>query len=265
MNVHASDSEVFMTALTEHAQAGTGDHPGVEALMGYLAGDLADKIEAEVNDHLVGCRRCAAQLLDLEPLSQPEIPREGVADLATEAAWREIRARLFTVEETPLPAARPAARQRWAIAVAASLLLTTAGMSAWVARLYQSNSEMQWRIAELSQPQVNAPHFYLGETTRSSGVETIEVQPGQPRFGLIFNSAELGDYAEYEIRFSDPEGREVLPIAGLELSESASLRLVLPRGLLPAGEYRVAVSGFDGERWQLLEEHRRRIVYLEGS
>ncbi len=264
MNTHTSDSHVFSAVVAEHARAGAGEHPDTEILTAYLTTGLADEIEAEVNDHLVSCRRCTEQLLDLAPLAQPEIPREGVADLATEAAWREIRARLFAVEATPRPAAWPAVRQRWHIAVAASLLLTTAGMSAWVARLQQSKDGLQRHIAELSSPQANMPIYYIGETTRSLEEEMIEVPAEATHFLLIFTPVELVSYPEYEVRFFDSEGREVLLVGGLELSETGGLRSGLSREQLPAGEYRITVSGFDGGRWQLLEENRRRIVYQEG-
>ena len=260
MTVQASDSEVLVSALAEHARTAIGEHPEVETLLDYLTGELAAEAAAEVNDHLVGCRRCSEQLLDLEPLSQPDIPREGVADLATEAAWREMKARLFPAEAAPVPVpiVRPAAYQRWSIGIAAALLLTTGGMSAWVAQL-------QGRVAELSQLQVNMPVFYIGEATRSIEEESIEVPAGTSRFVLIFTPAHLESYSEYEVRFLDPEGEELLHVSGLKMSESGGLRLGASPEQLPAGRYLVRLNGFDGERWQELEEYSYRIAYPEGT
>ncbi len=251
MSEHASDVQVLNATLIEHARARAGEHPGTETLAAYLTDGLAADAEARVRDHLVGCRSCTAELLELETLARPEVPREGVVDLATAAAWREVKSRLFT----PRPAARPAARWQWPHAVAAAALLATVGLSGWVAQLRGS-------VAELSRPQSNLPLAYLGEVVRSDGEETIEVPAGAARYAMIFNSPELGDFERYEVRFFDTEGAPALHVDGLVLSDSLTLRLGLARGNPPAGRYRVEVRGFDGERWQTVEEHWRRIVYL---
>lgn len=256
MNIETSDRDLFRAVLFEHAAEHAGEHPDHETLVGYLAGDLAAAAEARVNDHLVGCRQCTATLLDLEPLAQPDAGMpEGVADLATAAAWRDLQHRLFSEK----PRVRPVDR-RWATAVAASLLVATLGMSLWVNRLQGTVADLR---ARESQPLVNMPIFTVREVTRSAEVETIEVPAEMTLFGLIFTPATLESYAEYEVRFLDLEDREVLRRDGLVQSDLGGLRLGLPRGLLPAGDYRVLLSGSKGDSWEPVEEYRRRIVYLD--
>lgn len=90
---------------------------------------------------------------------------------------------------------------------------------------------------------------------------------GTSHFALIFTPETLKTYSEYEVLFVDPEGREALRVDELVLSDSSGLRLGLPRGLLPEAEYRILLNGFDVDldRWQPVEEYRRRIVYLGAS
>lgn len=143
MNTQATDEQVFRAVLGELAWERAGEHPDHDALAGYLTGELDVETEARVNDHLVACRSCAATLLDMEPLAQPDTGvAEGVADLATAAAWRDLRHRVFD-EESP---AWPVVGRHWSTAVAA-LLVATLGLSVWVADLKQQVSELSRPLA----------------------------------------------------------------------------------------------------------------------
>ena len=77
-----TDTQALAAVLAAHASARAGDHPELDQLAGYLAGSLAPEAEASIQDHLVTCRACTAQLLDLESLSAtgPRVAA-GVADL----------------------------------------------------------------------------------------------------------------------------------------------------------------------------------------
>lgn len=261
MTHQTSDLQTLGRVLYEEAAAVAGDHPELETLLDYSADRLDAGAETRVRDHMVGCTDCAETFLDLETVASPEVPREGVADLATAAAWREMRGRLFT----PQPAARPQRGWQWSHAVAVAALVPIIGLSAWVAQLHGSTVVLSGQVAELTRPQPNLSTFYFGEVVRSAGEEVIEVPAGVTRFAVIFNSPELGDYGyeQYDVRFFDREGTEVLSVDKLFLMDGYALRMGLTRGNPPAGEYLVEVRGFDGKTWQKVEEHRRQIVYLE--
>ncbi len=167
-----SDSPALAAMLAEAAASRVGDHPEVEELARYFDDALPPEAEARVQDHLVACRTCTRTLLDLEPLMSPG-PRtaEGVADLEVAAAWRELKAR---AGETEARSPRVAS-QRWLAAVAASFLVATLGLSAWVAQL-------RGTVSELSTPQSNFEILYF-ESTRSLDEDVLQVVNSKIRTG----------------------------------------------------------------------------------
>ena len=247
--------------MIEDALERAGEHPELDTLVDYLSDTLDEDQDERMRDHLAACKQCGAKVLDLEPLVNPEAPPEGVADLALEVAWKDLKSRMQVAQA---PRSAPGAA-RWPMALAASMLVGVVGLSVWVTELRRSTGQLREQVAGLSRPQVNLPLFYVDELTRSSTNEAtpVEVPAEAMYFVLIFSSAEFGGYDSFELDFTDAEGREVLRSTGLELSESGGLRLGLSRDVLPADEYRIRLSALDGGEPRVLEEYRRRISYRE--
>lgn len=247
---HTSDNEAFRETLIEEARGRAGDHPGVDSLVDYLGGSLDADSEERIRDHLVACPECASATLDLDSLMQPdEANREDVADLEIESAWRALAARIEPdTRSREVAAARSAGLPRWAVAVAASLLVATVGLSVWVSQLLEARAELSDRVAALSQPQVNPPIVYLDAVTRSepSGIET-EIAPNQPFVLLIAIPSAPELFSSYEAAITDASDAVIWSGDGLVLNEEGTLRLWLPRTLLPEGDYQVRIRGLGAD------------------
>lgn len=252
-----SDSDVFKQVLIEDARARAGDHPGLDALVDYFAGGQGPESEDRIRDHFAGCPECAAKGLDIQMLMVPEVAAQSeAADLEIESAWRALQSRLHApvgLEESI--DSRPHGAGRWPMALAASLLVATVGLSVWVSRLLESKAELRARVAELSEPRVNPPIVYLDGITRSEPAGSlVAFAPGQP-FALLIAVPSTPDfYPSYEAVLTNDAGAVVWSGGGLELSEESTLRLWLPRALLPEGSYELRIRGLGGDRIASSEE-----------
>ncbi len=241
-----TDAQALAAALAQNAAARAGDHPQLDELADYLAEALAPAAEAQVRNHLVACRACAAKLLDLEPLTAPgPETAEGVADLAMAAAWREQKSRIAGLDL----ARRRQRTMRWVSAVAASFCVATLGLSAWVTQLRHT-------VAGLEAPEINVPTAYFeSSATRSDAEpETLTVGENQ-RFAVFFlTPPSPRSFASYKVDVLDSAGSRVLKVSGLEPSELYNnLRLGVPLELMPAGDYEVRLYGVDGDRREQLQ------------
>ena len=262
------DSEVFRAVLIEDARKRAGDHPAIDTLVDYLTDVLEPEADEKVLDHLAACRECVTVVLDLEPLVTPDAAPEGVADLELEAAWRDLQARIKAPNrlEDSGPGSRPLRAPRWTAALAASLLLAVVGLSSWVYLLQRSSVGLRHQVARLSRPQVNPPIVYLDEITRSEPAGAVaELASDQPFVLLIVIPGTPEVFSSYEALLTDDQGGIVWRGAGLELSEEGTLRMRLPRELLPAGDYRVQIQGVGGdptgELREIVIDTSLRVVY----
>ncbi len=246
-----TDAQALAAVLAEDATARAGDHPQLYELADYLAEALAPETEARVRDHLVACRACASKLLDLEPLSEPgPETAEGVADLAVAAGWREHKSRIAALE-----AARSRRRTaRWMSAVAAVFCVATLVLSdrltqqgEALARQEQTIARQEQTIARLDVPEVNPNVAYLDAFTTRGGenaATTVELGP-EDRTVLLILTPPSGS-GPWEVEVRSAAGAEVWSGGGFELTDEGTLRLGMPRALMPAGEYEVLLYDVDG-------------------
>ena len=257
MSEPMDSSDALRAVLHEEALARAGAHPELERLADYLDGALDDEAEERLRDHLASCRACADRLLEMSPLMQPdERPEEGVAGLEIEAAWRRLRGRTEADRAVAVPS-------RGLRALAASLAVAALALGLWAGRLQQVNRELRSRVAEASARVANLPVLYLNGARRAVETEsrTLEVPESAGSFALFFSITEARPATEYGVRFLDAAGGLGLDAGGLVVSESGGLRLGLPRGLLPAGEYRMELRARRDGDWKLEREYRLTIVY----
>lgn len=253
------ESDILRSVLIEEAESRVGDHPPLEELIAYHQKRLAGEAEERLRDHLAACRTCAEQLLELRPLMRPdEAPAADVADLEIEAAWSRFQTLAAAAEAPPSRLAPP----RWAQAMAASLVVAVLGIGGWALQLRQTNQSLRRQLGAVSQPTVNMPVVYFDEATRSprAGPYRLETSGSTDRFVLFFSVADSTPADEYEVRFLDLGGQEVLRQGGLMMSELGSLRLGLPRALLPAADYRVLLRGRRAGKWWEVEEYRLTVA-----
>lgn len=71
-------------------QADPEEHPSIEILSAYAAGELSEQEEENVQDHLVACRECSGFVLSFKEFQEPVEPDSGpVADFAFAAERRK--------------------------------------------------------------------------------------------------------------------------------------------------------------------------------
>lgn len=258
----ANDSKEELKAALEgflsEAQRDLEPHPSPDELAAYSAGELSAAGETRIQNHLALCPHCLELLLDLEHWSDPESGSEPSLPADEKAvAWQALQARLAT---EAAPRRRPGLRlvsSRPAYALAAALLIAVVGLSLRVWHLERS-------LADLSNPQVNAPVVDLLPASPLRGEPgeraVVELAPASRFFALILSPKGSPDYAGYRVEILDAGGRAVWSEGGLEKNRYGSFTLILPRGFLRLGEYRLRLYGLKDGAGQLIEEFPVRIV-----
>src|ERR1700704_5490298 len=128
-------------------------HPEPETLAAYHAGELEEVEAQRLQDHLLACRECAALLLDLDGLADPGFGAGSLSSTDQEELWGRIQGEIGQAGSPVIPFPRPsrsAPQPRWLQALAASLLVATMGLSAWVVSLRHT-------VEALNRPEPNAP------------------------------------------------------------------------------------------------------------
>jgi hypothetical protein len=239
-------------------------HPEPDELVAYHEGGLSFEDERRVQDHLLGCRECAALLADYDGLTDPDFGSdEDIPESAVEVIWDKVREEirkdprsLSNVVPFKRPEARPSKSPRWLRPLAAMLLISTLALSAWVANLRD-------RVKELSSPQPNAPvlDLYPAGSTRGEGGPAVQaVSPDVRFFTVILNPPGRTDFGAYEVEILDAGGAVVRSERGLEPNRFGSFSLTIPREVLGAGDFRFRLMGIGpGGARQRVEEYALRI------
>lgn len=245
-------SEELKDAMKE--LAAPGSHPAPEKLAAYHAGELSPEEEGRIQDHLALCRECAALLLDLDGLADPDFG--AGADLAgKETVWQSLREEISPRAQV-VPLRRPVpSSPRWLQALAASLLIATLGLSLWVVSLRRT-------VAELSAPQENAPvlDLYSGTARGEGSPAPVLTVPSNIRFfTIILNPAGQRRYERYRVEIARAGGEKVWSGQGIEPSPFGSFSLTLPRRAVGPGDYRVRLFGRSGGTEEPIEEYAFRV------
>ena len=234
-----AQSDLIAALRASKPEGGSGEHPAPEALAAYFESRLSSDDEERVQLHLVACRDCSALVLELEELasSTPASP----PDLASAAAWREQRRRLFG-SDSGTGAREARSRGGWARggwAVAAALALVTVGLGLWSASL-------RGTISELRAPQVDPPIANLepvGSIREADREPTVTVAPGATHWLLILNLIDDTSRRSYRLEIIGADDAVVARLDGLVQSPEGGFRLLLPRAYVPPGAYRARLSG----------------------
>ena len=227
-------------------------HLEPDELAAYHAGELAGNDAERALDHLVACPECTGLLLDLNALLEPTPEAAPAApDHGKALVWRNLRE---TIQQDP--GRRRTSAPFWLQAIAAALLVSTIGLSAWVGSLRRT-------VGELSQPQVNAPVLDLYSGTVRGGESTAPklVVPKEARFfTLILNPAGRRRFERYQVEMaSSREGRVAWSAGDLTPNDYGSFSVIVPRRGLDSGDYRVRLLGLTGRGAEPVEEYALRL------
>jgi len=244
------------------------DHPTLQELVAYRAGELSAEADDRIQEHLTQCRDCAQLLLDLAEFEQFPPPPEEMApvDARTEASWQRLRPRLGEREEGreavraeeadedapgPSPAVlfprrphvplwrRPALP--WSLA--AALALCSVG-------LWQHSGRQERRIEELARPHAVQAVTLEAEDDGSRGDrEDRAVHAGEDVvYDLLLSSnPEAPTYPLYAVEIVPAAGHGKPIPAGRQPAVAGMLRVSLPSAPEP-GDYVFEVSGIEGGR-----------------
>ncbi len=128
-------------------------------------------------------------------------------------------------------------------------------------------AELRQALSAFSQPQLNVPivdldprdSFLRGPVKDSVG--TIVIPSGANLFTLILNVAGRVSYPNYALEIRNLKNEIVWRGSGLRKSSYDTFTIVLPRALMPAGQYQIKLYGLRPNRQELVEAYILRIQY----
>jgi len=288
----ASDFKTAFADMMRSEPPAAGEHPTIDELIAYRAGELPETERERLQEHLAACKECFEKLRELDafaaaPSAVGAVSGSGVVDFEVAAFWRQLRPQLElepgSVEEpsSPEPATAttsaapateptptesaavrriPAATPLWRrpAAIAASFLVTVVGLGALLLLQQHRLADQGRTIAELTRPRPNPEIYdlYPDGSERSGAASEIRSFEGPAGATLIITPREPGDYPDYRVEIVDAGGEEVWSGSGFEKHPvDGTFSLWLPPGAFPPGEYRVRLQGVDEGSTDLLEEY----------
>jgi hypothetical protein len=264
--------KAVLRAMAERREHNLEAHATPDELMAFHRGDLSGEEKERLREHLVWCRECLDLLL--EAAAWVESDREETSarpEAQVHRAWQAMQARLrhtgHQQQTTDVEQRTTNNEQRttWlnrllsaagrAYAIAASLLMISLALSAWIVSLRQQSqrlaadlaeqnqaltqarqqleetsrrsgrdeaeiAQLRQSVDELSQPQINVPIEELpsqGMIRRSGGsaVRTILVPSDATFLNLILNVDDPGPYADYALELWNQQGQTIWSERGL--------------------------------------------------
>jgi hypothetical protein len=235
--------------VAQHEMHQKPGHPGVDELISYHAGELSGEQAEQLQEHLFICEECAAAILDLHELNGKEqVDSESTpSQKMVTAAYQSVQNRIRDDGRVQQPVVA------WALA--ASFLLTTLGLAAWVLHLHH-------RVDELAGPRLNVMVTDLvpaADPRRDHGSAQVVTLPrSSDGVLLILNLGDLRFFPSYQVEITDRDGKMVWQSNRLARTPVENFTIQLPDSFLSAGEYKISVFGA-GEPAEVLAEYLIRV------
>lgn len=229
-------------------------HSTVEEIAAYYEGEMPEEQGRELQRHLVLCRDCPDLLLDLDGFVHLPATKEGDAPPGLKSVWARLRRQL--AEEERSRARRPVPAEGWRTRIhllAAALLLFLASLGLLLLR---TGSEPVRRVGA---PERGLPQWEVAAAVRG-GEESPAIGDRRAAAGFTLVASPEGpwDAAAYQVELRRLEGGRPWTWSWWPGSPSAPFFLAVPRGALPAGEYRLR---FVPRPKGPVEERRFRLSY----
>lgn len=259
-----------------------GEHPSLTTLADYLQGLLEVAGEEQVQQHLVNCKACTTELLDLQTILDPEAGVPGsdqaadpISELGLEAAWRQLSLRLGA--ERQAKASRRTARLTAVAALVVGAIMTVVALRAGrLAPWITMNSPIPDPTAEQHQGAiVNPVMVFLEPGARGATGETsrLTLGPSDEWIILVLAPEVLDPAASYEITArpaaapvaagQHPSSSQTQAPAwrwrGLVLNEHGTVRVLVPSEVLAEGVFAVTLEGVTEEQRQVMGRYELEI------
>lgn len=243
MNNHTERPEANREPIAPERQK-VGDPPTAEEMHAYFAGTLSEAEAERIQDLIVEY----PDLARAYSAPMPDAPRPGDADYVSDEQvaerWQRLETRLGR-NVTVLPTKRWSAFQWIPSSVAAALAVVSL-------MLYQ-------QVQRLESYAVNEPVFMEAAQTLSAdahrgGNGPTLLHPTGNLFVLNLQLPPEGDVHNRDYRIQilrlgdDGSERQVGPVYDVELDHKGKVGIIIPRQLLPSGEYRIDLLGVDGAK-----------------
>jgi hypothetical protein len=218
-------------ARAAHRRWDPGDHPPPETLSAYLANELPPEEDDRIQEHLANCRLCAEMLLDLQRFLDPapaEPSRQGVADFAAAAEWRELRRKIAPPKGGLLARLLRSPGLPIAAMLALALIWTSY-------RMVSLKRELAKPITDLR------PTTFEASGSRKGG----PAEPKSLKLGHVAAFETLSTYPQYRLLFRDQQGRIQRSVEDTQ-DDNGMITLFLPESSLPPGLYDIEVVGLAG-------------------
>lgn len=220
----------------------------------HRVGTLPERFVSRVRESSAalasGARR--ATVLEEETDADPEY-RDWVEEVLEPAcAALGVSGRDRSTQRAP----QPARAARWPSTLAALFLLTSIGLSFWVAALRRE-------VGRLSAPLVDPPRLEVVFGDAPRGPETLRAPAGASHVVIeVLLDAEIPAYKAYRMVLETASGRRVVDTGPRTARIAGAYQIVLPLASLPEGEYRLRLEGLSAQGATVIEERRLFLEHL---
>jgi hypothetical protein len=140
-----------------------------------------------------------------------------------------------------------------------------AGPSDGQETLRAENEKLKDELARLSRPQLDVPQFDLDSNSATRGptngreAQTLQIPASASTFTINLPGAGRKPYPVYLIELRNARTNRVIWGGRRRQSNETTITLTLTRRTLPAGKYRIEVSGIDGKQRELIETYEIQV------
>lgn len=236
MSTEKIDLDDEIRRMAADSRPDLSEHPEPDKLLAYHEGELSEEDADLIQEHLVHCDECAQTVLDFAAFPNLEPPDESLRLSRSQVReqWQELEAK---VAELRRPLWK---RHEVALALAALFCAATIGLGVWVAQLRQEIDALEGPKSDIYLIADLRPG---GTVTRGSGGRAEQVPRWAREIFLLLNGAPDGEYGGHEVEVRSVEGRMIVRAQPVHRNPEGNFPMVLPRALLPDGEYVVELFG----------------------
>ena len=249
--------ELAIRALMGQARGGPEHAVTPTDLAALAAGDLSPDAASEIRERLCADPESVRALLDLKrfPEIEPKDERSRLTDeqVAEEWCFMNARLRFERAKRTapdPVPHITGVGRAFPRVgALAAVLALLCLGLSLEVVSLYRQLVDSRTRINTVITTLMPSSQ----QKRAADSPEIVEIFPETQHLEFILSLSRAPSFETFAIEVFDSRNEQRWSREGLRRQPIGHLTFGFARDFLPPGNYRLHLSGLEGDRRKLVE------------